>query len=82
MDWQPYAGLGSVFVVLLGLIWRVVRLGVKQDEALLAPAYVRIDRLEKRIEKLEEERDACLKRLAAALWTLRFNNLEVEEGRI
>lgn len=82
MDWQPYAGLGTVFALLIGLIWRVLRLGVKQDEALLAPAYVRIASLELRIEKLEHERRDCMDRLAAAMWTLRINGLEIEEGRV
>lgn len=76
--WLPVGGAGIV-IVLLGLIYKVMRLGVNQEKALVAPAYRRIKTLEDRMEMLEAEQRKCRQSLGRAMYLLAKNNIPFDE---
>ena len=77
-DWWAGGGVAGLFAAALMLIWRVVRLGVDQEDRLLKPAYDRIASLEKRIGCLEEEQRQCQRQRAQAFHLLRLNGIPME----
>ncbi len=59
MDWVPAGGIASLFGVLAFLIFRIVRLGVNQEAALLTPAYDEIQRLRAERDQREKAERVC-----------------------
>lgn len=79
-DWVAGSGIVG-FVTTAGLlIWRIVRLGMDQEERLLSPCYDRIHDLENRITTLETEQRRCQRDRARAVYLLRVNGIEFEES--
>lgn len=81
-EWWAGGGIVGMGGVAALLIFRLVRLGVNQEARLLTPCYDRVDLLEKRLEAVERKQRDCDRRLAHALYLLRFHNIEFEEGAV
>lgn len=76
-DWLTGGSLLSIFGAAGVLIWRLVRLGVNQEDRLLKPAYDRIDVLEDRVAQLEEAERRCQRERADYLYLLRSNGIRI-----
>jgi len=76
-DLIPAAGISGLFGTLAILIWRIVRLGVDQEQRLLKPAYERIERLEKRLGNLEREHRGCQEERATYRFLLESHGIAI-----
>lgn len=81
-NWVAGGGVAGLFSVALVLIWRLVRLGVDQEDRLLRPAYRRIDELQQRVEFLEEAQRRCQRERADYLYLLRTNGIAIPKESV
>lgn len=77
MQWVVGGAGGALFTAIGLLIWRLVKLGVDQEDRLLTPCYQRVARLEARNESLERVARRRESQLGIATFLLNSHGIDV-----